>query len=61
METNTGPKNLRELLIELDTQGIPAELKYDHVRRFLNFRAREQAIPLTGTSSGNRRLSSIGL
>ena len=49
METNIVPKNLRELLIELDAQGIPSELRYDHVRRFLDFRAREEAIPLTGT------------
>ena len=49
MEVNTMPKNLRELLQDLDAQGIPKELRYDHVRRFLDFRAREQGIPLTGT------------
>ena len=49
METNTVPKNLRELLKNLDAQGIPQEQRYEHVRRFLDFRAREEAIPLTGT------------
>ena len=49
METNIFPKNLKELLIDLDAKGIPQEQRYEHVRRFLDFRAREEAIPLTGT------------
>ena len=49
MEVNNIPKNLRELLIDLDAKGIPQEQRYERVRRFLDFRAREAAIPLTGT------------
>jgi radical SAM protein with 4Fe4S-binding SPASM domain len=43
------PKNLRELLAQLDAQGITDYRRYRQVRQFLGFKAREKNIPLSGT------------
>ena len=46
---NEQPKNLRELLAQLDAQGITDYRRYRQVRQFLSFKARERNIPLSGT------------
>ena len=46
---NEQPKNLRELLAQLDAQGITDYRRYRQVRQFLGFKAREKNIPLSGT------------
>lgn len=42
------PGSLRELLTQLDAEGITDYRRYDAVRRFLNFRAREKNVPISG-------------
>ncbi len=49
MENVQQPKNLRELLAQLDAQGITDYRRYQQVRTFLSFKAREKNIPLSGT------------
>ena len=42
------PPSLTALLSQLDSQGIYDHRRYEMVRRFLNFRAREKNIPISG-------------
>lgn len=51
METasETMPATLRELLNQLDEQQVQDYRRYELVRRFLNFKAREKNVPLLGT------------
>ena len=42
------PKNLRELLAQLDAQGITDCRRYREVRKFMNFKARENNLPISG-------------
>lgn len=46
---DSAPKTLRALLKQLDEQGITDYRRYDRVRTFLNFKARERNIPISGT------------
>lgn len=43
------PATLRELLIQLNAQGVTDYRRYQAVRKFLNFKAREKALPISGT------------
>ena len=43
------PKSLSALLATLDAQGITDHRRYQMVRQYLNFRAREKNIPINGT------------
>lgn len=43
------PKTLRELLKQLDAQGITDHRRYEAVRRFMNFKARDKGIPISGS------------
>ena len=43
------PATLRELLRQLDQQGIYDYRRYRAMRRFLGFRAREKNQPISGT------------
>ena len=43
------PKSLAALLAIMDAQGITDHRRYQMVRRFMNFRAREKNIPINGT------------
>ncbi len=43
------PRSLRELLAQLDAQGITDYRRYEAVRRFLGFKAREKNVPLSGS------------
>lgn len=45
MEENQQPQSLRELLTQLDAQGITDYRRYDAVRRFLGFKARKRTSP----------------
>lgn len=49
--SNSGdmPPSLAALLAQLDSQGINDHRRYEMVRRFLNFRAREKNIPISGS------------
>lgn len=49
MEENQQPQSLRELLAQLDAQGITDYRRYDAVRRFLSFKARDKNVPISGT------------
>lgn len=42
------PKTLRQLLSELDAQGVTKAQRYAAVRKYLNFKAREKNRPITG-------------
>ena len=43
------PLNLRALLKQLDEQGVTDHRRYHAVRKFLNFKAREKNIPISGS------------
>ncbi len=49
MEENQQPQSLREVLAQLDAQGITDYRRYDAVRRFMSFKAREKNVPISGT------------
>ncbi len=49
MEEIQQPQSLRELLAQLNAQGITDYRRYDAVRRFLSFKAREKNVPISGT------------
>lgn len=48
-ETNTRPERLSQLLAQLDAQGVTDSRRYEAVRQFLNFKARDKGIPISGT------------
>lgn len=43
------PTTLRELLIQLNSQGVTDYRRYEAVRKFLNFKARDKAVPIAGS------------
>lgn len=43
------PKTLRELLDRLDNEGVTDFRRYNEVRKFMGFKAREKLIPLSGS------------
>lgn len=43
------PKTLRELLRQMDEQGVTDYRRYEAVRKFLSFKAREKNIPISGS------------
>lgn len=45
----TLPRSLNQLLVQLDKQGIRDYRRYQAVHRYLDAKAREKAVPLTGT------------
>lgn len=47
--TEQRPASLLMLLKQLDEQGITDHRRYQMVRRFLSFQAREKAIPISGS------------
>ena len=49
MQDEKAPETLRELLAQLNAQGITDYRRYDAVRRFLGFKAREKNVPLSGS------------
>ena len=49
MEEVKEPKNLRELLAQLDAEGITDYRRYRQVRRFMDFKAREKNVPISGS------------
>lgn len=48
-EQNPMPRSLRELLKQLDEQGITDYRRYKTVRRFLDEKARRKGVPLSGS------------
>lgn len=48
-EQQPQPQSLRQLLSRLDEQGITDHRRYNAVRKFLNFKAREKGIPISGS------------
>ncbi len=48
-QQDTQPKTLRALLRQLDEQGVTDFRRYDAVRKFLSFKAREKNIPISGS------------
>lgn len=48
-QQNSQPKTLRALLKQLDEQGVTDHRRYESVRRFLNFKARDKGIPISGS------------
>ena len=49
MQDEKAPETLKELLAQLNAQGITDYRRYDAVRRFLGFKAREKNVPLSGS------------
>ena len=49
MQQDTQPKTLRALLRHLDEQGVTDYRRYDAVRKFLSFKARDKGIPISGS------------
>ena len=49
MADRKSPTSLRELLRQLDEQGVTDYRRYSEVRKFLNFRARDKGVPISGT------------
>ena len=47
--TQESPSSLHELLARLDAEGITDFRRYDEVRGFLGFKAREKLVPLSGS------------
>ena len=43
------PSSLRELLRQLDAQGITDYRRYRQVRQYLGFKAREKNLPISGS------------
>ena len=48
-QTDKQPPTLRELLRQLDEQGVTDYRRYEAVRTFLSFKARDKAIPISGS------------
>lgn len=48
-QTDKQPQTLRELLRQLDEQGVTDYRRYEAVRTFLSFKARNKAIPISGS------------
>ena len=48
-ESKPQPQSLRELLAQLDAEGITDYRRYQAVRRFLGFKARDRGVPISGT------------
>ena len=48
-EQMADPATQRELLRQLDEQGITDYRRYSSVRKFLDFKARKKNIPITGS------------
>lgn len=48
-KTDKQPQTLRELLRQLDEQGVTDYRRYEAVRTFLSFKARDKAIPISGS------------
>lgn len=48
-EKHIAPTSLRELLSLLNAQGVTDYRRYEAVRKFLNFKARDKAIPISGS------------
>lgn len=49
MSNNTKPESLSALLAQLNAQGISDYRRYEAVRKFLNFKAREKGVPISGS------------
>ena len=49
MADKKSPATLRELLMQLDAQGVTDYRRYSEVRKFLNFKARDKGVPISGT------------
>lgn len=49
MPDEAAPKTLRALLRQLDEQGVTDHRRYERVRKFLNFKAREKNTPISGS------------
>lgn len=43
------PEKLSQLLVQLDAKGISDDRRYEAVRKFLNFKARDKGIPISGS------------
>ena len=43
------PGSLRELLAQLNSKGLYDYRRYETVRRFLNFKARDKGVPISGS------------
>ena len=45
----TTPKTVRQLLAQLDAQNVTDYRRYEAVRKFLNFKARDKGVPISGS------------
>lgn len=49
MNTDARPEKLSQLIAQLNAEGVNDYRRYEEVRKFLNFKAREKGIPISGT------------
>lgn len=49
MNTDARPEKLSQLIAQLNAEGVNDYRRYEAVRKFLNFKAREKGIPISGT------------
>lgn len=49
MDNTRQPESLRALLAQLDAEGVTDYRRYDAVRRFMGFKAREKNVPISGS------------
>lgn len=48
-DTTTNPTRLSELIDQLNAHGVTDYRRYEAVRRFLNFKARDKGVPISGS------------
>lgn len=48
IHTDTRPKKLSQLIAQLNAEGVHDYRRYEAVRKFLNFKARDNGIPISG-------------
>ena len=51
INTDTKPEKLSQLIAQLNAEGVHDYRRYEAVRKFLNFKARDKGIPISGSLS----------
>ena len=49
INTDTKPEKLSQLIAQLNAEGVHDYRRYEAVRKFLNFKARDKGIPISGS------------
>ena len=49
VNTDTKPEKLSQLITQLNAKGVNDYRRYETVRNYLNFKARDRRIPISGS------------